>query len=286
MRSEATSPDAAFSAAVPVGDIPRPVPLPRRIMQASLTRRLAIVAVLCALWQAGAMHVGKPLVFPTLGETAAAWWRSTISGELPARVLLSLELLMMGYGAGMVLAALLTAIGAATRFGGDILSTLTAIFTPLPAIALLPLAFLWLGLGTPSMIFVLAHSVLWPLVLNAHAGFQSVPETLRLTGRNYGLGGIRFIALILVPAAFPAILSGLRIAWAFGWRTLIAAELIFGVSSGAGGLGWFVLQARNELRTANVFAGLLTVIIIGFIVENVIFRGIEARTVRRWGMQR
>ena len=90
---------------------------------------------------------------------------------------------------------------------------------------------------------------------------------------------------ILMPAAFPAILSGLKIGWAFAWRTLIAAELVFGVSSGKGGLGWFIFENRNLLDTANVFAGLLTVMVVGLFVEGVIFRTIERRTVRRWGMQ-
>lgn len=75
-------------------------------------------------------------------------------------------------------------------------------------------------------------------------------------------------------------------AWAFAWRTLIAAELVFGVSSGAGGLGWYIFQARNELYTDRVFAGLAAVIIIGFVVENTVFRTAENATVNRWGMLR
>jgi NitT/TauT family transport system permease protein len=91
---------------------------------------------------------------------------------------------------------------------------------------------------------------------------------------------------ILIPAAFPSILAGLKIGWAFAWRTLIAAELVFGVSSRSGGLGWFIFENRNQLETAYVFAGLFTVIVIGLLVESVIFRTVELRTVRRWGMQR
>jgi NitT/TauT family transport system permease protein len=93
------------------------------------------------------------------------------------------------------------------------------------------------------------------------------------------------VAYLLIPAAFPSILTGLKIGWAFAWRTLIAAELVFGVSSRSGGLGWFIFENRNQLETASVFAGLFTVIIIGLVVESVIFRGIENATVRRWGMQ-
>ena len=133
---------------------------------------------------------------------------------------------------------------------------------------------------------MLVHAVLWPVALATLQGFLGVPETLRMAGRNYGLKGLRFVVLILMPAALPAILSGLKIGWAFAWRTLIAAELVFGVSSGQGGLGWFIFQARNELLTERVFAGLAAVILIGVLVESAVFRTIENVTVRRWGMQR
>ncbi len=173
-----------------------------------------------------------------------------------------------------------------TRIGRDVLETLTAMLNPLPAIALLPLALLWFGLGQGSLVFVLMHSVLWPLALATYAGFRAVPETLRMAGRNYGLGPLALVAQILVPAALPAILSGLKIGWAFAWRTLIAAELVFGTTSGKGGLGWYIYQSRNELFTDRVFAGLAAVIAIGLLFEHLVFQSAERLTVRRWGMQR
>ncbi|MNV94264.1 putative aliphatic sulfonates transport permease protein SsuC [compost metagenome] len=91
---------------------------------------------------------------------------------------------------------------------------------------------------------------------------------------------------ILVPGALPSIVSGLKIGWAFAWRTLIAAELVFGTTSGQGGLGWYIFQNRNELYTDKVFAGLAAVIVIGLIVENLGFRSLERVTLKRWGMQR
>jgi len=191
----------------------------------------------------------------------------------------------MGYAAGLLLAGALTSFAISTRIGNDLLETLTAMFNPLPAIALLPLALIWFGLGNGSLVFVLIHSVLWPVALNTHSGFMSVSQTMRMVGRNYGLAGPRYVAKILIPAAFPNILTGMKIGWAFAWRTLIAAELVFGVSSGSGGLGWFIYENKNQLEIANVFAGLFSVIIIGLVVENFIFRNIELKTVRKWGMQ-
>ena len=256
-----------------------------RARGAPLIRSVIIVGLLCAAWQGYAAWLNDPLIFPSLSETLAAWWGDMVSGEIPARAASSIELLAEGYAVGTAAAVLVTALAVTSRLGDDLLSALTAIFGSLPGIALLPLAMMWFGLGRPSMLFVLSHSVIWPLSLNARAGFNAVPETLRLVGRNYGLGHARLLALIMAPAAFPAVLSGLRIGWAFAWRTLVGAELIFGINAGSGGLGWYIYLEKNAMETTNVFAGLLTIAFLGLAME-ALFRFIESRTVARWGMKR
>lgn len=122
--------------------------------------------------------------------------------------------------------------------------------------------------------------------LAALSGFDSVPETQRLVGRNYGLRGPAFVLQILIPAALPSLISGLKIGWAFAWRTLIASELVFGVTSGSGGLGWFIYRNRNDLLIDKVFGGLAVVILIGLLVEIGLLCFIETHTIRRWGMQK
>ena len=269
-----------------IGAIERPLSAWERLTNVAALRRAFILVCIAAAWQAYALWVDNPLMFPTFTATAAAFVDALLSGGLLLMAWVSLWVLLKGYALAVVIATLLTSLAVSTRIGNDLLSTLTAMFNPLPAIALLPMALLWFGLGDQSLIFVLVHAVLWPLALNTLAGFTSVSDTLRMVGRNYGLTGMRYVAKILIPAAFPSILAGLKIGWAFAWRTLIAAELVFGVSSGSGGLGWFIFQNKQELYIANVFAGLATVIVIGLLVENVVFRTIENRTVRKWGMVR
>lgn len=249
-------------------------------------RRAGVLAAFALLWELVARWQANDLLLPTFGQTVSALAEGLASGELVAKTAISLSVLLKGYALGIACAFVFTSLAAATRLGRDVLTTLTAMFNPLPAIALLPLALLWFGLGQGSLVFVLMHSVLWPLALATYAGFQAVPEPLRMAGRNYGLGGLRYVLQILVPAALPSILSGLKIGWAFAWRTLIAAELVFGASSGKGGLGWFIFQNRNELFTDRVFAGLVMVIVIGLVVEALVFRTVERLTIQRWGMQR
>jgi len=266
--------------------VERALPFTTRLWAQGWLRKGLILLAIALLWELAARWQDNDLLLPTFSATARALVEGLASGELVEKVRISLAVLLQGYVAGVLLAFGLTTLAVSTQVGRDLLDTLTSMFNPLPAIALLPLALLWFGLGRGSLVFVLIHSVMWPLALNTYAGFQGVPETLRMAGRNYGLTGLRYVLQILVPAALPAILSGLKIGWAFAWRTLIAAELVFGASSGKGGLGWYIFQNRNELYTDRVFAGLAMVVLIGLLVESLGFATLERLTVRRWGQQR
>lgn len=267
------------------GIVQKPLTIFERLYNQNWLRKLFVLVVIAVCWEAYARWLDNELLVPTFSATVRALVQGIASGVILTRALLSIKVLLMGFATGVFIAAVLTFLAINTRLGNDFLETMTAMFNPLPAIALLPLALIWFGLGTGSLIFVLVHSVLWAVALNTHAGFRSVSTTHRMVGQNYGLRGIGFVAKILVPAAFPSILAGLKIGWAFAWRTLIAAELVFGTTSGQGGLGWYIFEAKNQLNIPEVFAGLLSIILIGLFIENVVFRLIEKRTIGRWGMQ-
>lgn len=247
--------------------------------------KILILLLLLGAWEVlpRALHA-NPLLFPRATTVLRVWVDGVTSGELLSYAGRSLQVLLIGMTLGVLGAFLLAMIALFTRFGRDLLEVMTSMFNPLPAIALFPLALLWFGLGINSMIFVLIHATIWPMALSVLTGFVTVPRTLVLVGRNLGLRGWPLAAAIYFPAALPAILTGLRIAWAFAWRTLIAAELVFGVIGGKGGLGWFIYQKRYYLETPAVFAGLATIVLIGLVVEHGIFRTAEERTVKRWGM--
>lgn len=267
------------------GIIEKPLSVWERVLDNNTFRKSVMLLALAIVWEAYARWSGNPLLFPTFVATVEAFFSGIFSGTLLRATWTSISLLLQGYAAGLLIAALFTAFASATRVGADLLETLTSMFNPLPSIALLPLSMIWFGLGNASIIFVLIHAVLWAVALNTHSGFRSVSLTWRMVGRNYGLTGLGYVCKILIPGAFPSILTGMKIGWAFAWRTLIAAELVFGSSSGSGGLGWYIFQNKNMLDIPNVFAGLLTVILFGLLVENLIFRVVERRTIGRWGMQ-
>ncbi len=282
-----TRPDVVYDTKTEgFGVVDKPLSFLERMWESTVLRKAVLLVLLAAAWEIYARHLGNALIFPTFTETAQAFVSEIMNGPLLERAVKSIQVLLTGYVVGIAIAAVLTSVAIATTPGRDFLELLTALFTPLPAIALLPLALIWFGLGTGSYVFVLVHSVLWPVALNTYSGFRAVSPTLRMVGNTVGLGSIGMIARILIPAAFPHILTGLKIGWAFAWRTLVAAELVFGVSSsGSAGLGWYIFENKNSLEIANVFAGLFMVTVIGLLVEGLIFRRVEQITVRRWGMQ-
>jgi NitT/TauT family transport system permease protein len=181
----------------PLTSVPleRELPLGQRLWQQSWLRKSLILILLAVLWEAASRYTNNDLLLPSFMQTSHALYDGLLSGELLGKVWISLVVLLKGYLIGIVLAFALTTLAVSTQLGRDLLSTLTSMFNPLPAIALLPLALLWFGLGQNSLIFVLVHSVLWALALNTYAGFLGVSETLRMAGRNYGLKGMRFRAV-------------------------------------------------------------------------------------------
>jgi len=128
------------------------------------------------------------------------------------------------------------------------------------------------------------HSVLWPLLLNLTAGFRATPAIYLELARNYGLSSAAITWEIRVKSALSYIISGLKIGWARAWRSLISAEMVFGAVGAKGGVGWYILTQRTFMNTAGLFAGIVVVVAIGVLVEDVLFAQLEKRTIKKWGM--
>jgi NitT/TauT family transport system permease protein len=251
----------------------------------TFVRRAIVVVVLLATWQ---VYVTTMHVSPLLFSTPLAVWDALVAGLANGQLLpataQTLKTLLLGMAIGSGAAVIFSALAVSHHVGEDVLSTLSSMLNPLPAIAILPLAMLWFGLTDRALIFVIAQAVVWPLAINISMGFRTVPPTITMVAATLGLRGVRLVTDILLPAALPHIISGLKTSWAFGWRTIIAAELVFGVAGASGGLGWFINLSRYFLRIPEVFAGLTIIAIIGMLIE-ALFGLLQWRTVDRWGMR-
>lgn len=223
-------------------------------------------------------------LFPSLADVAQVFTSRLLDGSLLHALLITLQLLLEGMLVGALLALVFTGLAVLVPAVRDLLDIAVAIFNPVPAIALLPVALIWFGFSVTSVIFVIVMSVLWPMTINMLTGFTTIRPVTIQVGRNIGLRGGALFWHIYMPAALPHLIAGARIGWAFAWRTGIAAELVFGAAGSSGGLGWQIYVDRAYLQTAAVFSGLLMIVIVGLLVDNMLWRRIESMTIKRWGM--
>ncbi|HLM34752.1 MAG TPA: ABC transporter permease subunit [Gaiellaceae bacterium] len=249
----------------------------------AVLRYSVVAAVLVVFWHLYAVHKG-PLVMATPRQAVEAVWDGWKDGSLAHSTWTTLRLLFEGIGIGIAIAALLVAFATLSKFGADVLAFLTAVLNPLPGVAVLPLAMLIFGLNETAILFVLANATIWPLAIAVSTGFKTTNQTLVSVGRNVGLRRVRIITDVLAPAALPYAVTGLKTAWAFGWRTIIAAELVFGVAGAKGGLGNYINDARLNLLPPKMFAALLMIAGLGVLFET-LFNLLERHTVVRWGMK-
>ncbi len=150
----------------------------------------------------------------------------------------------------------------------------------LPSICWLPLAVLWFGLSETAILFVVVMGSLLAIAIATEDGVFGIDPVLLRAAGTLGIRGPRFVAGVLLPAALPGILTGLKLGWSFAWRALMAGELLFV----AGGLGQLLSQGRELLDAAQVMGVMICIVAIGIAVDQVVFRLLELRVRRRWGL--
>lgn len=242
--------------------------------------------IIISLWELfPRLGIVSPLSLPPFSAVIKYFIDSILDLSLVTRSLTSLRIISYGYGLGVGIAFLLAALGIIFDDFWAFLRILSSILHPIPGIALLPLAILWFGIGEFSIIFVIIHSVLWPMLLNAYSGFKNIDKTQLDVAKNLGLNKTQIVLKVMIPSAFTELITGLKISWARAWRALISGEMVFGVSGASGGLGWFIYEKRFFMDTAGVFAGLIMIALLGIVVEYVIFGIIQKNTIEKWGMQ-
>lgn len=252
----------------------------------TLVQAGAVLLVLAA-WAIWSLQAADVRTFmPPPWEVGDAIVTYLASGEL----LHNAGITLTGIGTGLALSLLLAAVMSLLAFystrAGYCVEALVTLLHPMPSVAMIPLVILWVGIGFPGLVALMVNSCLWPLLLNAMTGFRAVHRTYVEVGRNIGMRRIHLIAAVMIPSALPYLLAGLKTAWARSWRTAVAAEMVFGTTTGAEGLGWFIFEALEYVDFSRILAGLFVIIVIGIVVERLVFETIERQTIIRWGMAR
>ena len=255
--------------------------------------KLIFAAAVLAAWEIVARaHVfgaRSEIIFPPLETIGAAFVKNFMMGyagvSLWVYLLNSMKLLLEGIGIGILLAFVFSGLCMVSRTFHNIYSLVVAVADLLPGVALLPVVIIIFGVNPGVIVFLVVHSVIWPMSRNLIDGFRSVPKIYVEAGRNLGLTRAGMLFDIYFPAAMSFIVSGLKVGWARAWRGLISAEMIFGIAA-APGIGMYINQMRTNMNNAEMYATLVVIIIIGLVVQYGILNPIEKHTVVKWGMRK
>lgn len=257
----------------------------KQILSYKIARRILYVIIFLALWQTVySMNIFSEILFPSPATVFSTLVKEISDGSMVIKTSYTLYLILIGLLVSFLITALLVVLANLSYVLKDLMRTLISVLDPLPGIALLPIAILWFGIGKAAIVFIMIHSIVWPTLLSVMAGFDSIPKIYREVGQNIGLNKLQLIRDIYVPAAFPNILMGIKNGWARAWRALIAAEMVFGTTGAIGGLGWDIYLKRSYLDMPGMIATLIVLMIIGILIEDLLFSTIEKHTVKKWGM--
>jgi taurine transport system permease protein len=266
------------------GTFPATAGFPRRVTRRRLVQiglPLIPFAVLLAVWVIG-WQIAKPnlATFPSVGQVWNTVERLAGSGELQDNVVASVLRWTGGFLVGAITGTALGVLAGLNRFVARLLEPLAVFFTAMSGIVWIPLAIVWFGIGTATVVFVIWNAVFFLVFANTLLGVRSVQPVLEDAARTLGAGRAHIVTRVVIPGAMPHILSGLRAGAGFGWRALIAAEII-GASAG---LGAMIYQAKEFLRSDVIVAGIIIIGLIGLALDMLVLARIERRTIERWGL--
>ena len=230
--------------------------------------------VLVIWWIASALQVVNPALFPSPLATWNAARDLVASGIFFTDLGTSLTRAAIGFAIGSVLGVVVGLLTARVRAVQFVLGPFLTVLRPIPAIALVPIAIVWFGIGEGSKYFVIAYTVFLAVWLNTHHGMERVPRTFVLASRALGASRVREFMQVIIPAAAPHIVAGLRIGSALAFLSLVAAEL----SGASSGIGYRMQEARQYIRTDIMFVGLIELGVLGALLD-ALFVGLSRRVV-------
>lgn len=197
-------------------------------------------------------------------------------------IAISMRRIAIGYGISVIAGILLGLLIGRVKLLDETMGSLVLGLQTLPSITWLPLALLWFGLNERAIIFVVIMGAVLSITIGTYSGVKGVPPLYLKAGRNMGAQGHQLFIQVILPAALPSIVVGLKQGWSFAWRSLMAGELLF-VSLG---LGYLLMMGRELNDMSQVIAVMIIIIIIGLIVDRLIFAKLERNLYERWGLDR
>ena len=244
-------------------------------------RLVIFYTCLFGLWALLAqLKIWPPYLFPTPWGVAQELYYGFSDHSYWIAIAVSMRRVLIGYAISVVAGMILGLGVASNKFLEETMGGLLVSLQSLPSICWWPLALLWFGLNQNAILFVVIMGSLLSVTLAMEDGRKQMPKIYGMAGRNLGARGFQLFWHVLLPASLPFIVSGLKQGWAFAWRSLITAEMLY-VSLG---LGQVLMMGRETSNMNAVIAVMILIIALGYVVDGLIFKSMEKRLQHKWGL--
>ena len=236
----------------------------------------AFFAVLLLLWEvAFRAKIWSPVLLPSPGQVVTYIKAAALDGTLEKATVITMRRLLIGYFIGVVMGLPLGLLTARWKLWSDTIGTLALGLQTLPSVCWVPLALLWFGQTEAAMLFVVVMGTLWSVVIATETGVRNVPPIYRRAALTMGSKQFHMWFKVILPAALPFIVSGMKQGWAFAWRSLMAAEIFVTILTGFG-LGQLLHYGRELSAMEQVIGIMIVIVVIGLLADKIFFSPIES----------
>ncbi len=247
-----------------------------------LLKKFVFYIIIVSMWQLVSItNIWPSNIFPSPLDVGEDLIFTAADGSLfygiGTSILRLLAGLAIAIGGGVILGIFMARVEIVNQTIGSLVLGLQSI----PSVAWVPLGILWFGLTDGGIIFVTAIGAIFAVTINTYTGVKNINPHFVEAARNMGAKGTQLVTSVLIPAAFPYMISGFKQGWAFAWRGVIGAELLFSFL----GLGFLLNIGRQLNDVSQVIAIMLVIMIIGIVIDGVIFKKLEDKVMSRWGLR-
>ncbi|WP_053376072.1 ABC transporter permease [Paenibacillus sp. FJAT-27812] len=244
-------------------------------------RRTLFLVLLIVIWELGYRIFDWGWKFPSPIQTLQAFFYGFTEGHMLEAIIASLRRLLISFAISIVIGTTLGFLFARYRFFDETFGFLVVALQTVPSIAWLPFAIIWFGLNDTSVIFITTIGATWTMSMASRTGIKQISTIHLRAAKMMGAGsGFRLFFQVMLPAAFPQLITGVRVAWAFAWRALTAGELI---AKGAG-LGQTLQDSRDIGDTATILCVVIIIAVIGTLSDHLCFKRLEDQILVRFGL--
>jgi NitT/TauT family transport system permease protein len=244
-------------------------------------RRVLFIGILAVIWEVTSRFSSLPdFMFPSLTQVLKTLFTGIVNGQITIAIVKSMSRLLIGFSIAILLGLTLGYLIWRFKLIEDTIGFLVTALQSIPSIVWFPLAIIWFGLNDLSILFIVTIGATWTMTISATSGFKNVPTLYQRVAKTLGSNGLHFLRTVILPASVPQIISGLRIAWAFSWRALMAGELL----GSGGGLGHLLETGRSLGQMDLVISVMIIIGIIGTIMDNFVFLRLEKSVQVKWGI--